>query len=425
MKILSSFTTPTPIQSQCWPIILSGRDIVAIAETGSGKTLGFILPSLIHIFSQADISSVSQSQSNNKFNTGAAGPIALVLSPTRELAQQTSVVCESASTTLNSKLKIACIYGGTEKRLQRDALKNGCHIVVACPGRLLSLIDENIICIKRVTYMVLDEADRMLDMGFEPDIRAIMGHISPNRQTLMFSATWPTVIQKLASEFISNPVHVTIGRVDASELKANTRVKQTIQVMEDHEKQPKLISLLQQYCPSSHKTDKQNNRVIVFCLYKKEVDRIARFLEMKGFNNVVLSGDRTQADRERAIADFKSGKARLLIATDVAARGLDVNDVEHVINYTFPLTVEDYIHRIGRTGRAGKSGNAYTFFTKAEKGLSGALINVLRESNENVPEELMNFGVFTKKKEHGMYGAFFKEATDGQPMKAATRVKFD
>jgi len=426
LAVTKTFKTPTAIQSQCWPVLLSGRDCISIAETGSGKTLGFVLPGIIHILAQKPIVSLREAKKNQTFNNGAAGPIMLILAPTRELAIQTKQVCDEASQTVN--LRTVCIYGGVDKNDQRAVLDHGVHTIVATPGRLLALIESGLISLNRVSYLVLDEADRMLDMGFEPDIRAIINHChtpSPtylHRQTLMFSATWPTNIQSLAATFIHNPVHVNIGG-QQDELKANHRVSQTIIVLEnDKEKFGELKKLISKLLIN------KTNKLLVFVLYKKEIDIIERFLNQQcGLNNkcVVLSSDRNQSQRLQAIEAFKNGQSPVLVATDVAARGLDINQVSNVINFTFPLTVEDYVHRIGRTGRGGQTGASFTFFTKAEKHLSGELINVLKEANENVPESLLKFGTAVRKKEHGMYGAHFKANSSDQPMKAAVKVKFD
>ena len=414
----STFTHPTPIQSQCWPVLLAGRDCIAIADTGSGKTLGFVLPGLTHLLTLPPPLPTSTSRRQGTFPSGASGPYMLILSPTRELALQTKAVTDSASSPLS--FRTAVIYGGVDKGGQRRGLDAGVHSVVATPGRLLALIDEGLLSLQSVSYLVLDEADRMLDMGFEPDIRAIIGHIgtSPTRrrQTLMFSATWPTSVQKLASEFITNPVHISIGDVD---LKANTRVRQTVVVLppSDSDKQRRLTELLQQHPPTT--------RVLVFVLYKKEVDHVERVVTRAGVRCVAVSGDKGQGEREAAVAAFKAGKVRAMIATDVVGRGLDIEGIDLVINYTFPLTVEDYVHRIGRTGRGGRSGQSITFFTKAEKHLSGELINVLRQGGEEVPTELLAFGTGVKRKEHGFFGQHFKQLGQGEVERKATKVKFD
>jgi len=405
LQITKGFKAPTPIQAQCWPALLAGRDVIGIAETGSGKTLGFVLPALIHILDQKPVGKAK----------GDQGPIVLVLSPTRELAMQTHEVCESAGAQV--QLKSVCIYGGMPKDQQKAALRAGVHFVVATPGRLLSLINEGHCSLARVTYLCLDEADRMLDMGFEPDIRAIIGNVRTDRQTMLFSATWPKEIQALGREFVNNPLHLTVGTPD--ELTANHRVKQTVEVIDEFARDRRLVDLLKNYHSS------RKNKIIIFVLYKKEVGRVENMLKRQGWAAVGISSDKNQYERTKALEDFKSGAQPLLIATDVAARGLDINDVEHVINYSMPLTIEDYVHRIGRTGRGGKNGNSHTFFTKNDKTLSGELINILKEANENVPEELTKFGVFTKKKAHPLFGMHYKGDDDGKPMPVKKHMKFD
>jgi len=265
---------------------------------------------------------------------------------------------------------------------------------------------------------VLDEADRMLDKGFEEAIRSIIGMCLPlsHRQTALFSATWPDSIRKLAAEFLNDPVRITIGSED---LTANARVKQVVEVLEQHQKEKRLLQLLNEY----HQPAKgELNRILIFALYKKEADRIEQLLKRNGWSCDSIHGDKSQDARTAALAKFKSGATQLLIATDVAARGLDIPDVKYVLNVTFPLTIEDYVHRIGRTGRAGKLGISHTLFTSLDKSHAGGLANVLREAEQPVPEELIKFGVFTKKKEHGMYGAHFKDVDMNAK---ATKVTFD
>jgi ATP-dependent RNA helicase DBP3 len=265
-----------------------------------------------------------------------------------------------------------------------------------------------------VTYLVLDEADRMLDLGFEPHIRAICSTIRADRQTLMFSATWPTAVQQLASNFLTRPVKVNIG---SQELAASHSVTQVVEVVDQAARDERLLALLKKYHSS------RSNRIIIFVLYKKEAPRVESLLKRKGWNAAAIHGDISQAQRTAAVDGFKAGTVPLLIATDVAARGLDIPDVEVVINYSFPLTIEDYVHRIGRTGRAGKKGTAHTFFTAAaDKPRAGELINVLREAKQQVPEELLAFGTTVKKKEHKLYGAHFK---DVDLSKKASKITFD
>ncbi|KAI0218497.1 RNA-dependent ATPase [Massospora cicadina] len=339
-------------------------------------------------------------------------PIVLVLAPTRELAVQSFETCEKVGKLLGCKA--TCIYGGVAKHSQKEDLNSGVQIVVATPGRLIDLLEEGAVDLSHVSYLVLDEADRMLDFGFEPAIRNILSRVAPKRQTIMLSATWPETIRKLASEFLSNSVKVTIGSDD---LAVSHNVTQLVEVMDDNfAKEKRLIECLGKY----HKS--RENRVIIFALYKKEAVRIENNLRYKGYTVRAIHGDLSQAQRSEALAKFKDGSCPLLVATDVAARGLDIPKVEYVINYTFPLTIDDYVHRIGRTGRAGNKGISHTFFTPQDKAHSGELINVLKSANQEVPESLMKFGTTVKKKEHKAYGAFFKEVdTSIRP----TRIVFD
>lgn len=378
----SNFKEPTPIQSQAWPVILSNRDLVGIAATGSGKTIAFSFPAFMHVHNK-------RPQKKN-----GDTPLVLVVAPTRELASQTADVCESVGSKMG--LRSVCVYGGVDKRSQKDALRKGIDILVCTPGRLLDLHQEGACKLNKVTYLVLDEADRMLDLGFEKDIRRIISELGPQRRTCMFSATWPVSIQKLANEFLDNPVKITIGCED---LAANHNVKQTVEVVDPKTKDRKLSELLRRF-------HKNGNRVLVFALYKKEAERLYLSLQRTYKRGVcAIHGNMNQRERIESLAEFKSGSKPLLVATDVAARGLDIPDVEVVINYTFPLTIEDYVHRIGRTGRAGKSGISYTMFTDHDKLRAGDLQNILREAGEEVPAALMKFGSHTKRKEHKLYGA--------------------
>nr|BAJ98154.1 predicted protein [Hordeum vulgare subsp. vulgare] len=405
MKVTEKFTKPTPIQAQSWPIARSGRDIIAIAETGSGKTLSFGLPILAQILSK-----------QNSTSGGKRTPLMLVLAPTRELAMQTADVCEAAGATCG--LKTLCVYGGSPREGNVKALKAGVDLLIATPGRLIDLLQEGVAVLDKVQHLVLDEADRMLDMGFEPAIRQIIAAVPKTRQTLMFSATWPLSIQSLANEFLREPAKVTIGvkQEQSDGPTANRRVTQIVEVMTYRDKEHRLQDLLHKL----HKSRK--NRILVFALYKKEAERIEQTLRRKGWKVQGIHGDKSQALRSKAIESFRSGEEPLLVATDVAARGLDIPDVEYVINYTFPLTIEDYVHRIGRTGRAGKTGTAYTFFTDEDKTHAGELQQVLREANQDIPQDLMSYGAHVKKKEHALYGAHFKKLDTNQK---ATRTTFD
>lgn len=399
LRAVKNFKKPTPIQASTWPISLSGRDLIGIAETGSGKTLAFTMPALVHI------------QAKRLAEGAKKGPTVLVVAPTRELAMQSQEQAEAAGKECG--VKTVCIYGGVPKDAQKKAIRSGVDIIVATPGRLIDLIEEGACDISTVSYLVLDEADRMLDIGFEDAIRTIISKTRKDRQTLMFSATWPESVRKLANDFLSKPVRVTIGSPDLS---ASHNITQIVEVLDDpRQKERRLTELLGKY----HKSRK--NRVLVFVLYKKEATRIESYLQRQGYKVVAIHGDKNQQQRTQALSQFKDGSFPLMIATDVAARGLDIPDVEYVLNVTFPLTIEDYVHRIGRTGRGGKKGIAHTIFTLHDKSHSGELINVLKQANMPVPDDLLKFGGTVKKKEHSAYGAFYKDLGDAPK---ATKIVF-
>lgn len=402
----STFKAPTPIQSAAWPFLLAGRDVIGVAETGSGKTLAFGVPLIRSITS-------TPSDKHSKPSCRA-----VVVSPTRELAVQIHSQLDSLATA--ACIKTVCVYGGVPKDPQRDALRTA-HIIVATPGRLNDLIEEGSADLSKVNYLVLDEADRMLDKGFEDEIRKIVSTTpASNRQTLMFTATWPESVRKLASTFMQSPVHISIGANNPSgELRANSRITQLVEVVDGMYKQTRLLQLLSQY----HGKNNRDDRILIFCLYKKEASRIEDFLRRQGHSVAGIHGDMSQPARSASLDGFKSGKCTLLVATDVAARGLDIPAVKVVINVTFPLTVEDYVHRIGRTGRAGKDGLAITLFTEQDKQQAGGLINVLKAAKQDVPEDLLKFGTTVKKKGHEAYGAFYKELGPGE-QKTATKIKF-
>ncbi|KAL8788168.1 MAG: hypothetical protein Q9213_001807 [Squamulea squamosa] len=416
----SKFRTPTPVQASAWPFLLSGRDLVGVAETGSGKTLAFGIPC---------IRSVS---SASLLKTSKTAARAVIISPTRELAVQIHTQMQSLCTPTNN-IHTACVYGGVPKDPQRLALSTA-HIVVATPGRLLDLIEEGSADLSEVKYLVLDEADRMLEKGFENEIRKIVATIpftNEGRQTLMFTATWPESVRELAATFMKSPVHIHIGENNADgELRANTRIEQRVEVVDPREKESRMLQIIKKYQSGKSK----NDRILVFCLYKKEATRVEGFLRSKGLRVAGIHGDLSQERRMAALEGFKSGECPLLVATDVAARGLDIPAVKLVLNVTFPLTVEDYVHRIGRyvalllqnTFSAprpdGAQGLAITLFTEHDKAQSGALINVLKAAGQPVPEELLKFGMTVKKKGHEAYGAFYKDTGDA---KTATKIRFD
>ncbi|BDD63812.1 RNA-dependent ATPase [Monascus purpureus] len=398
---LASFQSPTPIQSATWPLLFAGRDVIGIAETGSGKTLAFTLPCLKKIL-------------DSKRKSKPYRPAAVIISPTRELAMQ--IYDQVLKFAQSVDIDVACIFGGVKKEEQRVALRTAA-IVIATPGRLKDLQNDGSVVLGKVKYLVLDEADRMLDKGFEQDIKDIIRPMPVSRrQTVMFTATWPPTVRDLAGKFMTSPVTVTVGGDPSADPRANTRIKQIVEVISPREKESRLLQLLDQ------SRREAVDKILVFCLYKKEAVRIENLIRRRGFRVAGIHGDLNQQKRFESLNAFKSGAATILVATDVAARGLDIPSVKLVINVTFPLTVEDYVHRIGRTGRAGAEGRATTFFTENDKTQSGALINVLREAKQEVPEALLKFGTTVKKKQHDVYGAFFK---DVDTSKSATKIIFD
>merc|ERR1719291_122417 len=337
----------------------------------------------------------------------------LVVAPTRELAMQSQEVLEQAGEFCG--IRSVAVYGGVPKWTQRKALEQGVEVVVATPGRLIDLMSEGACDLSQVSFLVLDEADRMLDQGFERDIRQIIGETHPARQTALFSATWPDSVRELAHSFLTRPIKVTIGSAD---LAAGTRIKQIVEVVEDRAREGMLLKLLNKYHSS------RKNRILIFVLYKKEAARIEQNLTRGGWKATSIHGDKSQDQRTQAVEQFKSGEVPLLVATDVAARGLDIPGVDFVINYSFPLTIEDYVHRIGRTGRAGKNGTSHTFFQLCDKLRAGELVKVLKDANQDVPAAMNDFDLNIKKKEHKLYGAFGPK-DDGKPMKKAVKITFD
>uniref|UniRef100_A0A6V3IKV0 RNA helicase n=1 Tax=Lotharella globosa TaxID=91324 RepID=A0A6V3IKV0_9EUKA len=388
----AGFEKPSAIQSQGWPMALSGRDVIGVAKTGSGKTLGFLLPAIVHINAQPLLKP-------------GDGPIALILSPTRELANQT--LGETDKFGRSSRLKYTCVYGGVPKGGQARDLRNGVEICIATPGRLIDFLESGTTNLRRVTYLVLDEADRMLDMGFEPQMRAIVGQIRPDRQTLLFSATWPKSIVRLASDFLNNPLQVNVGSLD---LHANKDITQIIEVCEEYDKRRLLMKHMAQ--------QPRGLKILIFTGTKRGADQLTRTLRDDGYGARAIHGDKSQQDRDWTLAEFKSGKSPIMVATDVASRGLDVRDLSLVFNFDFPQAVEDYIHRIGRTGRAGKKGTAITFFTAKDAKKADELIKILTEAKQQVPKELLRYQGYSRGGKRGgpsrySYGSSFGGSRGG------------
>lgn len=323
----AGYLAPTPIQRQAIPAVMLGRDVMGLAQTGTGKTAAFALPIL------------------NRLMGGARGIVrALIIAPTRELAEQ---IHESfISLGKKTGLRSVTVYGGVNANPQIQALRNGVEIVVACPGRLLDHIGQGTIELSRLEVLVLDEADQMFDMGFLPDIRRILGHIPAKRQTLLFSATMPPGISKLAHDILTDPVTVQVGNTAPP-----VTVSHALYPVEQHLKTALLLELLKH-------TDTES--VLVFTRTKHRAKRLGERLENAGYKAASLQGNLSQNRRQAALDGFRDGTYQILVATDIAARGIDVSQISHVINYDIPDTPEAYVHRIGRTGRAAKSGDAFT-----------------------------------------------------------------
>ncbi|CAG8536150.1 5561_t:CDS:2 [Acaulospora colombiana] len=294
------FTAPTPIQSQGWPMALSGRDVVGIAETGSGKTLAYCLPSIVHINAQP-------------YLKPGDGPIVLILAPTRELAVQIQQECTKFGK--SSKIKNTCVYGGVPKGPQARELALGVEICIATPGRLIDMLESRKTNLRRVTYLVLDEADRMLDMGFEPQIRKIVEQIRPDRQTLMWSATWPKEVKRLAEDYLTDFIQVNIGSLDLS---ASHNINQTVEVCSEYEKRTKLVKHLERIM------DQKDNKTLIFTGTKRTADEITKYLRQDGWPALAIHGDKAQTERDWVLSEFRSGKSPIMVATDVASRGIGV-----------------------------------------------------------------------------------------------------
>jgi len=340
------YEEPTPIQAQAIPVVLDGRDLIGLAQTGTGKTAAFVLP-VLHRLLQGPRNGVR----------------ALIISPTRELAEQTADVFSRLSR--HTGLTCAAVYGGVSMFQQNNRLEQGIDIVVACPGRLLDHLWKGTIRLSGLEVLVIDEADRMLDMGFLPDIRSILSCIMNQRQTLLFSATMPEDIRRLTREFLHDPVNITIGR----KLPAQT-VSHALYPVKEHLK----MSLLKEFLK---RTD--TDSVLVFTRTKHRAERVAMQLRHAGHRVGSLQGDMAQMQRQAALDGFRSGYIKILVATDIAARGIDILSISHLINYDIPGSADDYIHRIGRTGRIDNNGEALSFVTSEDDRKIRALEKILKK----------------------------------------------
>ncbi|XP_023177127.2 ATP-dependent RNA helicase DDX42 [Drosophila hydei] len=363
----AEYTQPTPIQAQAVPAALSGRDIIGIAKTGSGKTAAFIWPLLTHLMDQREL-------------RPGDGPIGLILAPTRELSLQIYNEAKKFGKVYN--INVVCCYGGGSKWEQSKALEQGCEIVVATPGRMIDMVKMKATNLRRVTFLVLDEADRMFHMGFEPQVRSICNHVRPDRQTLLFSATFKKRIERLARDILTDPVRIVQGDLN----EANQDITQHVYVFPNPlQKWNWLLCHLVKFL--------SEGAVLVFVTKKADAETVANNLLVKEHNCLLLHGDMDQADRNKVIMQFKRKECDILVATDVAARGLDIPHIRNVVNYDIARDIDTHTHRIGRTGRAGEKGNAYTLVTDKDKEFAGHLVRNLEGADQTVPDDLMELAM--------------------------------
>ncbi|KAF9426390.1 DEAD-box ATP-dependent RNA helicase [Podila epigama] len=370
---LAKYTQPTPVQKYSIPIVAADRDLMACAQTGSGKTGGFLFPILSELFKRGPTPPPPQTGLGRR----KAYPVALILAPTRELASQ--IWEESRKFSYRSWVRSCVVYGGADIGQQLRQIDRGCDMLTATPGRLVDLIERGRVSLANVQYLILDEADRMLDMGFEPQIRRLVEKEDMpgvnERHTLMFSATFPRDIQLLARDFLRDYIFLSVGRVGST----SENITQKIEYVEDEDKRSVLLDIL-------HAQPKGDlGLTLIFVETKRMADSLSDFLLNQNFPATSIHGDRTQQERERALDMFRSGRCPIMVATAVAARGLDIPNVTHVISYDLPMDIDDYVHRIGRTGRAGNTGIATAFLNRGNKGVVRDLIDLLKEANQEVP----------------------------------------
>ncbi|KAK9317093.1 P-loop containing nucleoside triphosphate hydrolase protein [Lipomyces starkeyi] len=374
---LAGYTRPTPVQKYSIPIVVGGRDLMACAQTGSGKTGGFLFPILSQAYTQGPAGPQQETSVNNFGRTRKAFPTSLILAPTRELVSQ--IYDEARKFAYRSWVRPCVVYGGADIGSQLRQIERGCDLLVATPGRLVDLLERGRISLSSIKFLILDEADRMLDMGFEPQIRRIVeGEDMPtvkDRQTLMFSATFPRDIQMLARDFLKDYIFLSVGRVGST----SENITQKVEYVEDTDKRSVLLDIL---------ASNKGGLTLIFTETKRMADSLCDFLINQNFPATSIHGDRTQREREAALDMFRSGRAPIMVATAVAARGLDIPNVTHVVNYDLPSDIDDYVHRIGRTGRAGNTGLATAFFNRGNRGVVKELIDILREANQEVPDFL-------------------------------------
>jgi ATP-dependent RNA helicase RhlE len=363
--IEAGYETPTPIQAAAIPVALSGKDLIGTAQTGTGKTAAFVLPILQRLLKEH-----ATAPHHARFHR------ALIVTPTRELAEQINDTIKALAR--HTRIRSATIYGGVSASPQEQALREGVEILVACPGRLLDHIDAGLCKLDRIEVLVLDEADRMFDMGFLPQVRRVLSHVARQRQTMLFSATFPREVEELASQSLRKPQRIAVG-ISAPA----TTVTHALYPVPQHLKLDLLTALLK-------KTDAFS--MLVFTRTRHRAEKVARALAKQGFETTSLHSDRSQNQRQRALQGFRDGKYQVMVATDIAARGLDIESVSHVINFDIPDTVDAYIHRIGRTGRAEREGDAFTLVTPEDNGMVRDIERALKKPIERRKLEGFDYG---------------------------------
>lgn len=385
LRILTQkFQNPTPIQAVGWPIALKGQNLVGIAETGCGKTLSYVIPSLMHI--------LEKEQHKKQVDV-------IIVSPTRELCTQ--ILDEANPYCREIRIGCVAVYGGAPKGSQLSGIRRGARLIAATPGRLKDIIENNGVNISSTTMVVLDEADRMLDMGFSDDIKQILNYVDPNAQLIMYSATWPKKIEIFAKRFLKEHIKIKIGSEE--DLSLNPNINQNFIFCRQPQKLKNLLDIFKSFESGNETLPK----TIIFVNKKYICEDLKPELDSM-YPNLVdsIHSDKTQGDRSRILKDFKTSRLKILIATNVAARGLDVNDVQNIINYDLPDNIEDYVHRIGRTGRNGKKGDSHSLFTEENSVIAKDLIDVLKRVKQEVPQELENYAQenrMNKSKKSGGY----------------------
>lgn len=391
----SKIVAPTTIQSVAWPVALAGKDVIAVACTGSGKTLAYLVPLMIHITMQPP---VEQGQ----------GPVGIILVPTRELAKQITFDCNKYGKCLD--IRTVCIYGGNGRQFQMKDLETIPQLIVATPGRLLDFLENGVLSLKRCSFIVVDEGDRMMDMGFGPQLKKVLSQIRPDRQCFMCTATWPSTLSDLANEYMHTPALLNVGSV---EYPTNPNISHEIKVVESEAKLDTLIEIL---------TPLKEKRVLIFVDTKSSCDALVEELKSKEMPAVGLHGQKSTKDRMSALLDFRAGRSLIVVSTDVASRGIDIRDLEHVVIYDFPKRLEDYVHRVGRTARGTNKGTAVSLFTKDNSKSAPMLVKFLEDAGQKVPRELRRM-IRKPKPAEGEEGAENGDKENSRPRRRRSRSR--